>query len=112
RALITREDDLVVELQRLAFEGDVSNVRREGAKLRAMADAPADSPDRQMARRAIAALAMGGREGMRQLFEAREYTAAAARLELSAAVRPDRPQTFFDLARAYAFEGNKKNALT
>jgi len=111
RGRLEREDDLSASLQRLAAEGDVRSVRREGAKLRAQADAPADSPERRAARRVIAGLAMGGREGLRQLFDARKYGAAAARLELSAAVRPDRPQTFFDLARAYALDGDRKQAL-
>ncbi|MBI5770501.1 MAG: hypothetical protein HZA93_22175 [Verrucomicrobia bacterium] len=111
RELLQREDDLVGSLQERAFEGDIAYVRREGAKLRAQADAATDTPERRLARRAIGALAAGGREGQRQLLAAREYEAAIARLELSAAVRPDRPQTHFDLARAYALNGDRKAAL-
>jgi predicted esterase len=111
RASIQREDDLVVGVQQLAYEGDIRGARREGAKLRAQADAPVDSPERRIARRVIAALGSGARDGLRQLMEAQEYGVAIARLELAAAVRPDRPQTQFDLARAYAFNGDRKNAL-
>ena len=111
RTRLDREDELSREIFSLADEGSVTTMQKEAAKLRAQADVPADSPERRMARRVIGGVAQSAREGVRTFFDQRDYGAAAAHLELIAALRPDRPQTFFDLARAYAFGGDQKRAL-
>ena len=111
RALGEREDELASELFRLADDESLKAMQKEAAALRGQADAPADSPGRRMARRVIAGIGIGGRESVRALLDQREFGAAAARLELIAAVRPDRAQTFFDLARARALAGDGKRAL-
>ena len=112
RALLDREEERISELVELTNDGSIKAVRKQAAVLRAEAEAPDDSATRRIARRVIASATMGGREYVRSFLDAHEYSTAAAWLELSVALRPDRPQTFFDLARAYALTGDKKAALT
>jgi tetratricopeptide (TPR) repeat protein len=45
-------------------------------------------------------------------FEPREYGPAALKLEVMAQIRPDDPQIYYHLARAYTLGGRKKEAIT
>jgi tetratricopeptide (TPR) repeat protein len=44
-------------------------------------------------------------------FDRREYARAALRLETMARIRPDNPQVFFHLSRAYSLDGRIEKAL-
>jgi hypothetical protein len=46
-----------------------------------------------------------------ELFDQREYGQASAMLELCAFLQPGQAEVLFDLARAYAFDGDRKEAL-
>jgi predicted esterase len=111
RTLATREDDLVAELGGLAAEGAAQG-QKFAAQLRKQADAPDDTPERRMVRRAIASFCSMTRETVRPMFEQKEYEKAAGFLELAAALRPEQKATWFDLARARAAGGDRKPALT
>ena len=44
-------------------------------------------------------------------FERHEYAPAALRLEVMTQIRPDNPQVYYHLARAYSLDGRKKEAI-
>ena len=44
-------------------------------------------------------------------FERRDYAKAARRLEVMARVRPDNPQVYYHLARAYSSDGRTRKAM-
>ncbi|MES1167476.1 MAG: hypothetical protein ABUL68_05675 [Pseudomonadota bacterium] len=110
RASLEREQSQQEELNELAAEGSPPSILKFAAQLRQKAEAEADSAERQMARRLIAGFAMNTREGTRALFEQEEYAKAAGLLEMTAALRPGRSTTYYDLARAWAFDGDRKRA--
>ena len=85
--------------------------RKLGSDLRRESESTEDSPERRMVRRAIAAYRSMTRQRVRELFDQREYGQASAMLELSAFLQPGQREVFFDLARACAFDGDKKEAL-
>jgi predicted esterase len=111
RALLKREDDQREELSQLALDGSPAAIRRFAAQWRQAADADEDSAERQMARRVIAGFALNARESTRALFEQAEYATAAGLLEMAAALRPGEARTYYDLARARAFDGDRKQAV-
>lgn len=80
-------------------------------ELRTLADATEDTPKRAMARRVIASYGMMVREGVRSFFTTHEYNEAANMLELAVALHPGQSRTLFDLARAQAGSGDRKDAL-
>lgn len=111
RAWAKREDSLVSKLDGLAAGGSTNEIRKIAAELRKQADAPEDTAERRMVRRAIGGIMISGRESLRTLFEQEAYAKAISSLELMAALRPGQSRTLFDLARACALHGEKKRAL-
>ncbi|HWA10243.1 MAG TPA: hypothetical protein VG838_12390 [Opitutaceae bacterium] len=110
-ALGRQEDAQRSRLDELVSGGSFGDRQKFAAGLRQAAAAAADTPERRMARRTIAGFAMGSREALRALFDQREYGDAAARLELQSVLRPGEARTYYDLARARAFDGAKARAL-
>ncbi len=110
-ALAQHERALREKLTELAAGASPAARRKIAAELRQAADAADDSAGRRMARRVMAEFSMNSREAVRRLFEQKEFAAAAERLELQAALRPDQPRTYYDLARARASDGAKSLAL-
>lgn len=111
RALAKKEDGLVSKLNDLAAGGSTIEIRKTAAELRKQAEAPEDTAERRMVRRAIGGVMISGRESLRTLFEQEAYGNATSLLELMAALRPGQSRTLFDLARACAFNGEKKRAI-
>ena len=110
-ALARREDAQREKLADVAADGTPAEQRKLGAGLRQTADAAEDTPERRMARRLIAEFMMTGRDATRVLFEQKDYAAAAGWLELQVVLRPGQPRSWYDLARARAFDGSKPRAL-
>jgi poly(3-hydroxybutyrate) depolymerase len=109
-ALAVREDELVSELGRAALES-TRRKQKLAADLRKKAEAPEDSGERQMVRRAIASFSSMARETVRGLLEEADYERAEGMLEMAVALRPDQARTLYDLARVRAFNRNKQGAL-
>lgn len=110
RALQSREDDLLEQLGNAAMSG-AGRKQSLAGELRRKADVPEDSPERRMVRRAIASYTSMTRETVRGFFEQADYDSAEGFLELAVALKPDHKANLFDLARARAFNGDKKRAL-
>lgn len=110
-ALAQRERTLRERLNDLAADAFPGARRKFATDLRQLADAAENSAERQMARRVIADFMMSSRPAVRQLFDQKDYPAAAERLEMQVALRPGEPRTYYDLARARAFDGDKPRAL-
>lgn len=106
-----REDDLVAELGELSGAGSAAMMRKTVGELRDRAAAANDSADRQMARRVMAGFASSGREAARAMFEQGDFHEAALLLEILLEFRPGQSRTLYDLARARAGSGQKKEAL-
>jgi predicted esterase len=86
-------------------------VRERIAKLQKANDLPDDSPDRRLARRTLFGTFVGAIETGRSLVNEKKYVLAAAHYELALVVRPRDQGLAFELARIYALDGKKKQAL-
>lgn len=111
RDLLAREDDLLAELGRMSVSGAEPN-RQRALELKRKADAPLDSPERRVIRRAIAGYASMARETVRSLFAQADYETAEVFLEFGVALQPDHRGMWFDLARTRGHRGDRKDALT
>lgn len=110
RLLAEQEEALVQKIGEAALEGRGWK-KQLAADLRRQAESPENSPERRMVRRAIAAYRAMTRQKVHELFDQREYGQASEMLELSDFLQPGQTEILFDLARAYAFDGDKKEAL-
>ncbi len=110
RDLVKREDALAYDLASAAT-GSASAMRKQVTSLRALADGAADTPERRMARRVLAGVAVSARENVRGLIDAGDYEAAANWLEMAVAIRPEQARNYFELARVRALNGEKPKAL-
>jgi tetratricopeptide (TPR) repeat protein len=121
-----REEDekqfaLAAELQRLAQPAApspdsneavaLSAFRDAAARLRKQAQAEADTSARRVARRALGQLIVGHYERAAALRRQKQYAAAAGVLERLTTLSPDSPRAFYDLAAAYALDGQRQKAL-
>lgn len=79
--------------------------------LRKKAASKDESVDRLAARRALGEFYVSMSEEASRHRAAKKYREAAESLTLAAEIRPDNPQIFFSLARAYALGGDKRQAL-
>ncbi len=111
RELANREDKLTARLNRLSTDGSEGGIRDLSAELRRKAEAPEDSDERRMVRRAIGGVSIASRERVRALLAEKEYGSAVALLELAVALRPGQSRPCYDLARACAFAGRRARAL-
>lgn len=110
RALAERETALVEKLDDAA-QNSRGWQRKLALDLRRESESTVDSPERRMVRRAIAAYRSMTRQRARELFDQKEYDQASAMLELAAFLQPEQTEVLFDLARAYALDGDRKEAL-
>ena len=111
RGLAQQEVKLSARLRDLGANGSAGEIQRTAVELRQQSDAAEDTPERQMVRRAIGGVVIGGREKLRGLLEQHAYGEATALLELITALRPGQSHTLFELARVYALAGEKQHAL-
>ena len=79
--------------------------------LRKKASAREESPDRLVARRTLGLFYVSMMEEASGLRSAKNYREVVVALSLASEIRPDNPQVFFSLARAFALNGDKKPAL-
>jgi predicted esterase len=79
--------------------------------LKKQAGASTDSPARRVARRVLEGSYIQANEESRGLLASQNYAPAAKRLELAAAIHPDRPQLLYNLATAYAKGRDRKGAV-
>jgi predicted esterase len=105
-----QQNEMTDELFDLAQDGRLVKLREKVDAWRKVADALDDSAERSLMRRVLHGAYVRGSETSRAGLEAREYAQVVPMLELMAALRPERAQTFFDLARAYALHGDRKKA--
>lgn len=92
-------------------EAAMSELRSFIVGLRKKADNAATSSDRSIARRALAEFWVLLMEESAQHRFNKQHGELAATLALAAEVRPDNPQVFFNLARAQALAGKKREAV-
>ncbi len=107
----TRQIEATDALFALAGRDAMGELRGTIAGWRKASEAAGDSPERRLARRVLQGAYVQGYEAARDLAERRDYRRAAAILEMMAGIRPERAQTFYDLARTRALSGDKKKAL-
>lgn len=111
QASFAREEEMINELGNVAIGRSLQRKRSLAAELRRRADAPSDSAERRRARRVIASYFSIAHETLRDLRERNEHARAAAMLEMSTALRPDRPRLWVELARERALSGDQPEAL-
>lgn len=108
RASERKEQSWQEELISAVSDGMSTSVKKKIAELRAKADAPEDSAEKSSAARVLQGVSASCREGAREAMREQEYVAAAGYLELAAAIHPERPQSWFELARARGYLREKK----
>ena len=106
-----QQNEMTDELFDLAQDGRLVKLREKVDAWRKIADALDDSAERRLMRRVLHGAYVRGSETSRAGLEAREYAQVVPMLELMAALRPERAQTFYDLAYAHARNGEKKHAV-
>jgi dienelactone hydrolase len=79
--------------------------------LRRQAEATTPSVERSVARRSLAGFWVSLMEEAAQYRFNKRYGETAATLAVAAEIRPDNPQVFFNLARAQALAGKKREAV-
>jgi dienelactone hydrolase len=89
----------------------LSELKTVISNLKKRADDKKNLSEQQVARRTLGAFSANSFEGAQGLMFEKNYSAAAASLEIAALVRPESTGILFSLARAYALNGNKKKAL-
>jgi tetratricopeptide (TPR) repeat protein len=86
--------------------------KRELDELRRQAREPQDSITRRIARRSLHDVFAFYYEGAGNLLQrGKDYPLAVANLEIAAQIAENNPQVFYELAVAYALNGEKKKAL-
>ncbi len=110
RDLAKREDTLSSNLAEAAGASPAAQ-RKQVAAVRALAEAPDDSPERRMARRVLGGAVVAAREGVRTLMDGGQYDTAAGLLELATLIRPERTRNYVELARVRALLNDKPKAL-
>jgi tetratricopeptide (TPR) repeat protein len=92
-------------------QASLASLRRAIGGLRKKAEGKEDSGSRRVARWVLESLFVQAYEKSRDLRERKNYPLAAAKLEVSVAIHPERPLVHYYLAGAYASSGNQKKAL-
>lgn len=86
-------------------------VRKEVAKLRQASEGALDIPERRLARRVLSGAFVGALETARPMIQRKHYGTAAQYYELAFAIQPKNAGIGYELARAYALDGQKREAL-
>jgi predicted esterase len=95
-----------------AFEAAGENARARMAKQwAAQSAAPADTPERRLARQALGGLYVGAMEAARAAAASQDARAQAEAWRTATLLRPDSPQPWYSLAVAEAALGRRKQAL-
>ena len=111
-SLEKRGSDLTDRLFSLAENGDLVRLRATVAAWEKQADAPEPSDDRRLMRQVLRGASVTAGESARAQLAQQNYDQAIACLELSVILRPEHAwQTYYELARAQALNGGKKQAL-
>jgi predicted esterase len=117
---IKRQREMVTRLTTASNQNDDQESRGDAlasfhlsiAKLRKAAGEAQDSSDRRVARRTLnGVFAFYFERGQTLIQNTKNYRAAAASLEIAAAIKQDQPGPFYVLATAYALAGDRKRAL-
>ena len=87
-----------------SFSEELSNLKKQS-------EGPRDSGPRRVARRVLYGLYVHAYEQARSDLEQKNFARAARLLELAAAIRPDSPEVYYNLASAYARAHDKRHAL-
>ncbi len=111
RALEQRQIDRQDELERYSRQDEFSWLRDTVDALRKQAAAPADSPDRRLARRVMAGAGITALEQARLEETQRNYGEAVRHMELAALLQPENPGAHYRLARVRALHGERGPAL-
>jgi dienelactone hydrolase len=118
--LATRQLKDTVEINTLwqktrSMSGDDPDPRQEArdrlAEMRRRDEAATDTPERRLARRTLFGIYVGAIETSGALTAQKSYSAAASWLELARAASTKDPCIAYQLARVYALDGRKKDAL-
>lgn len=70
-----------------------------------------DSAERRVARRVLGGAYVGLLQEASDAYQRKDYGRAALRMETAAVLKPEDPHVFVFLARLYALQGDRKNAL-
>jgi len=81
------------------------------ANLKRDAEAKIDSGNRRVSRRVLQQLLVAFYEQATLLYQQKNYSAMAGKLELAREIRPEAPGLLYNLAVAYALSGRKRKAL-
>ncbi len=92
-------------------EAVMSELRAFLGGLRKKADAATPGAERSVARRSLAGFRVSLMEESAQYRFNKRYADVASTLMLAAEIQPDNPQLFFNLARAQALSGKKREAM-
>jgi predicted esterase len=111
RRRIEREYDLLDGLDDAALAGDAAAMKKRVTGIRKLADAPADSDDRQLARRVLTVFSSSARELVRAYFQQEDYEDAEVFLSALVAFDPADSRAAYDLARARGHLDDRKGAL-
>ncbi|PYT02694.1 MAG: hypothetical protein DMF65_05860 [Acidobacteria bacterium] len=98
-------EDLETRMQSLPeFRHTVSDLLKKS-------EAQKDSGERRVARRVLSGVYVSLLQDASNAYLLKDYKAASLKMETAAELRPGDPSVFVFLARTYALQGNKKNAL-
>ncbi|HUR58601.1 MAG TPA: hypothetical protein VM029_12890 [Opitutaceae bacterium] len=111
RASEQKERSLSEALLESVQDGSAKEVQKAVAALREKTSAPEDTPERQMATRVLQGAGSAIGEGAREAMRSRDFGTAVALLEMSVLLRPERGQTWFELARARANTRDRKGVV-
>jgi predicted esterase len=111
RKQVEREYELLDGLDDAALAGDAAAMKKRVAVIRKLADGPADSEDRALARRVLTVFSSSARELVRSYFQQEDYEDAEVFLRALVAFDPADSRVPYDLARARARRDDQKGAL-
>ncbi|MEW6738227.1 MAG: tetratricopeptide repeat protein [Acidobacteriota bacterium] len=107
--LITLKERLSDQLERPMA---MSELKSEVGKLRKASTTNIDTGDRRIARRTLRLFLIGLFESALFRYQAeKKFAEAALNLEIAAEIVPENPQIYYELAAAYALNGEKKRAI-
>jgi predicted esterase len=106
-----REQEISDNLMSAIGEGMIASVRKQTAELRKKSEAATDPAERQRIDRVLSGVYSSCSTTAREMMRTGDYVEAAPLLECLTALRPERSQAWFDLARARAHLREKKPAI-
>lgn len=110
--LMARIFSLARDLSNSGAQEALAALRDSISDLRTRAAAARDSDDRRVARRVLRESAVRAWEQSSDRRDKKDYSAAAASLELAALIEPDNPELLYNLAGCYALSNDKGRAMS